>query len=181
MSELPTTRTRQEIQTRMQKGLAQFLAVLDQFSDEQMLIPRDATGWNIRDHVTHLAVWADGIAALLRREDRWQAMGLVLDNPESDELEYDRLNAQLVEQYRQFSPTQAREWLIDAHERITKAMDALKEADLSAPYDRFVAPYTGNEGRPIAEYILGNTEDHYDEHTTWMRAIVQGGAPSAAP
>jgi hypothetical protein len=176
MSEQPPTRTKQTMHTRMQTGLAQFLAVLDGFSDEQMLVPVDAAGWNVRDHVTHLAVWADGIAAIARREDRWHAMGLAMTNPEGDEPDYDRLNAQIVAQHRQLSPAQARAWLIAAHERVTAAMEALTEADLAAPYERFVAPYTGTWGHPIAEYILGNTEDHYDEHTAWIRAIVQGAS-----
>jgi len=40
-------------------------------SKEQQLGPKDVAGWNVRDHLTHLAVWADGVAALLlRREER---------------------------------------------------------------------------------------------------------------
>jgi hypothetical protein len=179
MSDSQTLWTKEEMRKRMEKGLAQFLELLDQLSDDQMLIPRDAAGWNIRDHVTHLAVWADGIAALLRREDRWKAMGLVMDNPEGDEPDYDLMNRQIVEQHQDISPAKARAWLIEAHERVLKAMEALPEAELSAPYERFVAPYTGNWGHAIAEYLLGNTEDHYDEHTSWIRAIVQGSAASS--
>jgi hypothetical protein len=176
MNESHAARTKQELRTRMEKGLAQFLAVLDHFSDDQMLIPTDAAVWNIRDHVTHLAVWADGIAALLRREDRWKVMGLLMKDPVDEEPDYDHLNRQIVEQHRQVSPEQARAWLIAAHEHVAEAMDALTEAELSAPYEHFVAPYTGNWGQPNAEYILGNTEDHYDEHTAWIRSIVHTSA-----
>lgn len=154
MSEPYAARTKQEIQARMQKGLTQFLAVLEAFSDEQMLVPVDAVGWNVRDHLVHLAVWADGIAALLRREDRWQAMGLAMENPEGDEPDYDLLNEKIASQHRQITPAQARAWLVAAHERVANAMAPLTDADLSAPYERFVAPYTGDWGYPIAEYIL---------------------------
>jgi hypothetical protein len=163
----------------MQTGLEQFLAVLDRLSDDQMTGPRDAAGWNVCDHVTHLAVWADGIAALLRREDRWKAMGLDMGDPEGDEPDYDSLNAQLVERSRHLTPGEARAWLAAAHERARQAMEALTEAELSAPYERFVAPFTGDWGYPIAEYLLGNTEDHYEEHTPWMLAIVQAATPPA--
>jgi hypothetical protein len=179
MSEPSTPRTKQELRASMKQGLSQFLAVLDLFSEEQMLSPRDAAGWNIRDHVTHLAVWAEGIAALLRREDRWKAMGLSIDDSEDKELDYNSVNGQIAERHQQVSPERARAWLIEAHEQVVRAMDELTEADLAAPYERFVAPYTGNRGRPIAEYILGNTEDHYEEHTAWMRAIVQPPTTSA--
>jgi hypothetical protein len=59
------------------------------------------------------------------------------------------------------------------------AMEALEESELSLPYERFVAPYTGSWGHPISEYVLGNTEDHYDEHTAWILAIVDGSGPSS--
>lgn len=179
MSEPQITWTKQQVRIRMEKGLTRFLALLDQLSDDQMLLPKDAAGWNVRDHVTHLAVWADGIAALLQREDRWKAMGLAMEDPEGDEPDYDLMNRQIVEQHRQVSPAQARAWLVAAHNRVLRTMDALAESELSAPYERFVAPYTGSWGHPIAEYILGNTEDHYDEHTAWVRAIVDGSATSA--
>jgi hypothetical protein len=180
MSESYPVRTKQEVRERMDKGLAQFLATIDSLSDGQMLGPTDAVGWNVRDHLTHLAVWADGIAALLRREDRWAAMGLVMENPEGDEPDYDMLNAQIVERHRHLSPAEARAWLIAAHQRVADAVEALEESELSAPYERFVSPYTGDWGHPIAEYVLGNTEDHYDEHTPWLLAFVRASAASTA-
>jgi hypothetical protein len=55
--------TKQELIIKMNEGLRDFLTFLDQYSDEQLLQPTDAAGWNARDHITHLAVWADGVAA----------------------------------------------------------------------------------------------------------------------
>lgn len=154
----------------MNEGLDQFLQEIDRLSDAQMTAPTDAAGWNVRDHLTHLAAWADGIAALIRRENRWAAMGLEMDEPEG-EPDYDVLNAQLVEQSRSLSPGQARDWLLEAHQRVAEAMEGLDESRLSEPYGRFVPPFTGDWGEPIAEYILGNTEDHYDQHTAWLLSI----------
>lgn len=154
----------------MEKGLRDLLAVVDGYSEEAMRGPVDDQGWNVRDHLTHLAVWADGIAALLRRESRWEAMGLGIAEPEA-EPDYDLLNAALVVQHRHLTAVGARAWVIEAHTRVSAAMDGLTDAELGMPYDRFVAPFTGDEGRPISEYILGNTEDHYDEHTPWIREL----------
>lgn len=47
---------------------------------------------------------------------------------------------------------------------------------LGLPYERFVRPFGGNWGYPIAAYVLGNTEDHYEEHGNYIRAIVEGAA-----
>jgi hypothetical protein len=169
----------------MEAGLREFLAVIDRISDEEMTRPVDSNGWNVRDHLTHLAVWADGIAALAQRQDRWAAMDLDMTNAartswiaalgdgrEPDkEPDYDLLNAEIVAKHRHLTPQQARTWLIDAHQAVAVAMSALPDEELGWPYDRFVAPFTGGRGEPISEYILGNTEDHYDEHTPWVRAI----------
>jgi hypothetical protein len=167
----PPKRSRAEVLGRMERGLQEITAYLDGLADEQWLAARDAAGWNLRDHVTHLAAWADGIAALLRREDRWSAMGLEMANPEGDEPDYDWINAQLAARHQALSPAEARAWLRAAHERVRQAVEALPEAELALPYERFVAPFTGDWGQPVAEYVLGNTEDHYEEHVGWMRAM----------
>ena len=62
-------------------GLAQFLVFIDQFTEEQLMVPKDAAGWNGRDHITHLAAWLKGIVALLNHQDRWAAVGVTIDDP----------------------------------------------------------------------------------------------------
>jgi hypothetical protein len=135
-----------------------------------MLTPTDAAGWNVRDHLTHLVAWADGVAALLRREARWEAMGVppeVVNRHDVDEI-----NAVIVVQNRNIKPADARIQLIYAHQGVVTAMNALTDADLMRPYDHFVAPFDSDKGHPIYGYILGNTAHHYDEHTPWVEAIV---------
>ena len=172
MSEKYPKPTKQELIARMNDGLAQFLAFIDQFSEEQLLNPTDAVGWNGRDHITHLAVWTEGITALLYREDRWAAMGLTMDHFGDDEPDFDAMNAQIVIQHRHLSHTEAREWLVAAHEQAVAALEPLAEAELLLPYDRFVAPFTGDGGRPIWSYVAGITFGHYKQHTPWIEAIV---------
>jgi uncharacterized protein (TIGR03083 family) len=155
----------------MDEGLARFLAALDRLTDDQMSGATDAAGWTVRDHLTHLAAWADGIAALVRREDRWKAMGLAMDNPEAYEDDFDTINAQIAAQHRELSPAEARAWVIAAHRRVAAAVEALDDDDLSAPYDRFVAPFTGDTGHAIVAYVAGNTYEHYAEHHPWIEAI----------
>lgn len=174
------TPTRQELIARIHDGLAQFLTVIDQFSEEQMRTVKDAVGWNGRDHLTHLAVWAEGIAALLRREDRWAAMGLKMENPDDDEPDFDMMNEQIVVQHRHLSPAEARTWLIAANEAVVAALKALPEAELELAYDRFVAPFTGDGGRPIWGYVAGNTFGHCLEHAEWIEAIVSHTSQAGA-
>jgi hypothetical protein len=177
MSETSAPRTIQALRARMDQGLAHFLAALDRLSDDQITGPTDAAGWTVRDHLTHLAVWADGVAALLRREDRWAAMGAAPDltsGGPGDEFDYDAINAVIAARHHDLSAAEARALIVAAHGRLAAALERLQDADLAAPYERFVAPFSGDAGRPIAEYIAGNSYDHYEEHLAWLLAIVEG-------
>lgn len=172
MSKTPTTV--RELRERMDAGLAAFEAALDRLSDEQMTGPKDAAGWNVRDHLTHLAVWANGISALLRREDRWAAMGVPRSTPEGNDVDYDAINEQIAERHRHLSASETRELLVAAHRRLVEAVEGLADEQLGWPYDRFVAPFSGTEGRPIVEYIAGNDYDHFAEHLDWLPVTPQG-------
>lgn len=162
-----------ELRAQMDARLARFLEALDGLDEGQLDGPTDAAGWTVRDHLVHLAVWAGGIAALLRCKDRWAAMGLAMDNPPSDDLDYDALNQAIRKQHRELSPVEALSWLVRAHGRVA-AVDGLSDADLLLPYDRFVAPFTENTGHPLWGYVVGNTVEHYDEHLVWLLAIAEG-------
>ncbi|QPC82638.1 ClbS/DfsB family four-helix bundle protein [Phototrophicus methaneseepsis] len=171
MQENQPAPTIRQLQQEMDEGLTRFLDFLDQYSDEELVTPTDAAGWTIRDHVAHLAVWADGIVGLLQGEDRWSRMGLP---PEiAAEHDLDAMNAEIARQNRHLNPADARARLIDAHERVIETMHTLTDADMANPYERYIAPYTSNEGPPVYHYILGNTAHHYDEHMPWIEAIAK--------
>lgn len=164
--------TKDDLITRMNDGLAQFLAFLDQFSEAQLLQPTDDVGWNGRDHIVHMAVWADGVAALLRHEDRWGTMGISAELGESGD--FDGMNEVIAAQHRHLSAAEARTWLVAAHERMVAAMEPLDDAGLHLPYDRFEPPFSGDGGPPIVGYIIGDSYEHYQEHMPWIEAIIRG-------
>lgn len=172
-----TSTTVRELRARMDDGLASLEAALDQLSEDQQTGPKDAAGWNVRDHLTHLAVWADGITALLRGEDRWAAMGvtpaLASNTPEA-RLDFDVINEQIAEQHRHRSAAEARALVVDAHRRLAAEIERLSDEQLTWPSKRFATPVIGGGRRAIAEYIVGNTYEHYAEHLPWLRAIAEG-------
>jgi hypothetical protein len=173
MSDDTLPSTVQDLRAQMDTGLADFLAEIDRLSNSQLRGPTDAAGWTVSDHISHLAVWANGIAALLRSEDRWDAMGIAMPNPDSDEVDYDALNATIAAPHRDKSPAEARSFLIDSHQELVRAVLALPDGALGLPYDRFVAPFTADTGHPIVGYIVGNSYEHYAEHLPWIHAIVE--------
>lgn len=163
-----------ELRAQLDAGLAPFLSALDRLSEAQQTELRDAAGWTVRDHLTHLVAWADGVAALLRREDRWSAMGLANVTPPSTDLDYDSLNEQIAVQQRHLSASEARAAVVAAHGRLVAAVAALSDEQLELPHDRYVAPFTSDTGNPVGTYIAGNSFGHYEEHLPWIEAIAAG-------
>jgi uncharacterized damage-inducible protein DinB len=163
-----------ELRARMDAGLAAFEAALDRLSEEQLTGPRDHVGWTVRDHLTHLAAWADGITALLRGEERWQAMGItptLATNTPEPQLDFDVINERIAERHRGLSGAEARALVVAAHRRLAAEVDKLTDEQLAWPYKRFGTPATGDGTTPIAEYIAGDSYGHYDEHLGWIEEI----------
>jgi len=159
---------------RSRSALKQTYAHLD---DAQMTAPGADGGWSVKDHLAHLAAWEAGIAALLRRQPRWAAMGLddaiVRQNDEAgvnaiiDRRNKDRALPDVLADFEQ------------AHRDLRAALDQLAFDDLLKTYSHYQPdePGAGN-GRPILAWIAGNTYEHYAEHENWIRAVadhVTGG------
>lgn len=171
MSHNDAVPTIEQIREEMDASLARLLTLLDSYSEAQMLTPTDAGGWNIRDHVAHLAAWTNGVDALLNRQDRWERMGI---SPEAVATwDFDVMNAEMVVQHRHLDPSEAREWLIDTPKLVIADLEGMADDDMGLPDGRFVAPFTAQEGRPIYISVLEATGWHYDEHTPWIIAIAQ--------
>jgi len=180
MSAKPTTV--RELRARMDAGLAAFDAALSRLSEEQLTGPVDAVGWTVRDHLTHLAAWADGITAMIRGEDRWAAMGatpVIWEDEAGQELDFDAINAQIAEQHRALTGAEARALVIVAHQRLAAEVDALADEQLAWPSNRFATPAVGDGSTPIIDYIASDTYEHYAEHLPWIEAIVAGRQASA--
>jgi hypothetical protein len=143
-------------------------------SDEAW-VQTDAQGWTPKDHLAHLAPWALGIAALLRRQPRWAAMGLPDQIYRTHDV--DQANELLHEQSKDRPLTGVLLELADAHQQVLLAVAPLSDADLLRPYAYYQpgpvgAPFTDND-RPIIGWILGNTVEHYREHLAWLSELIE--------
>lgn len=175
MTETPRA-TRAEIRARMDAEFAALEDVLDAIDDADMTGPTDDAGWTVLDHVVHMCCWAEGIAALLQRQPRWERMGI----PEFDPtlrpagagVDFDDINEVLRQRNQGLTPADARQRLRTAHDAVAAAVDALGDDGVNLPYGRFVEPFTDDVGDPIFGRVLGNTAGHYEEHTPWILAIL---------
>ncbi|MBI5667486.1 MAG: maleylpyruvate isomerase N-terminal domain-containing protein [Chloroflexi bacterium] len=159
---------------KMQNGWDEFQAYLKTLTPEQMTVPTDAQGWTVKDHIAHLALWEDGIAALLTGQSRREQMGL--DEAAWNSGDFDIQNAAMQRQHRDKPLDEVLAMFEAAHRRMVEAVQSLTDDDLKRPYAYY-------EGKPAADdsldnaiiwSIVGNSYGHYEEHQPWIDAIARG-------
>lgn len=144
---------------------------LDAWSDDQLTDPRDAAGWSVKDHLSHLMVWEAGIVALLAKQPRYEAMGFDVATMQS--ISEDEMNARIRQRYAAASLTDVRDELSQAHKALIAAIEAMPFDDLLKGYGHFQPDEPGaRTDRPVLGLIFGNSSGHFEEHLPWMRAIV---------
>ncbi len=162
-----------QLKQQVQDAHATLAQTLSQYTDEQMTDRRDHAGWSIKDHLDHLAVWQDGIAALLERRPgyaRYETMGVDAQIAESSN--EDELNAIIRERTRRSTLAETRGYLDESQHRLLRALAKLSDADLQRGYSYYQPDFPGEEsGRPIVGWIIGNSSGHYREHLPWIRDI----------
>lgn len=146
-------------------------ARLSQLTEAQLITPNPQDGWAIKDHLSHLATWELGMAALLQKEPRFPAMGLDEKLVHQEGIDFNVLNDYIFQQHRHKSLTEIQQYLQNAHEALLAALDELADEDLTRPYT-FYQPHEPGEdnGNPIIGWIIGNTYEHYAEHWPWIEA-----------
>lgn len=162
--------TKEQLLTDIHHGWQTMQAFLGAFSPAQLTGPTDAAGWTAKDHLIHLAVWEQGILALLNGESRPAAMGVDLIVWQA--ADYDQINAliQLTHQDRPLDEVFA--FWRDVHQRLIAQIETLTDAELARPYHTFNA---GPEHeQPITVWISNNTYEHYAEHQPWIAALIDG-------
>lgn len=164
----------------IEEGRAHLDAFLNTLTDGDKAAYGTMTRWAIKEHLSHLAMWANGIAALLRREERWQAMGLdpaFVNDPTTRE---DDINAMLFLQHKRRDYAVSYALFDQAHRAVLAALQTVTDEELQKPYSYFqpwVEPSTKES--PIWPTIVGNTYGHYEDHLPWMQAV-RGHDPARA-
>lgn len=164
-----TTHERDELLNEIEGGWGKLQAFIAALSDEQLSVPAAAAGWTVKDHLIHLAVWESSAAALLRRQPRWEAMGIGQEM--WDTRDVDQVNAAIQRQHKDRSLADVLGTLRGGHEQLVAQLQALADEDLRRTYAYYQPGYEGEA--PIINWVRGNTFEHYADHIPWMRAIVE--------
>lgn len=170
MTEQEIRVTVDEVLQRIHNGWEQLHAYLNTLTPDQMTRPTDAAGWSVKDHVMHLAVWEDGIEALLNQQSREGRMGVDSAAWQSDD--YDAMNDVIFKHHQNKSLAEVQQVFSEVHERLVAKIQSLTDEAVNQDYTFYDA---SGPSRPIWQTIAGNTFGHYEEHIPWMETIVEKG------
>jgi hypothetical protein len=114
--------------------------------------------------------------AVLHKENRWEAMGLDKDVLAKTEDE-DEENALVHDHYQHLSLAEVRAAFENAHHQMVSTINKLTDADLLRSYKHFQPDELGDDdGQPIWPRIVGNSYGHYEEHTPWIKSLIDSNS-----
>ncbi|MBL8147143.1 MAG: ClbS/DfsB family four-helix bundle protein [Anaerolineae bacterium] len=158
-----------ELLSQLDAGWAELQAFIASLTPEQLTVPTDAAGWTVKDHLIHLAVWEDGMNAVLTHQSRRERMGIPAELWGGDD--YDGMNAIIQQKHHADTLDSVLATLDRVHAELRSRIAALSTTDLLAPYSDYQPDSTSTN--PIVGSLAGNSFGHYEEHIPWMQAIVE--------
>lgn len=145
--------------TREWSALINFLAR----HEDALLEPLEST-WSAKDHLAHITAWETFLVRHhLDREDA--ATALELSPEQYADFSIDEINEALHARSREKTLTEV---LADAEATHAMLVERLRDM----PFDVMQMPrYDDDEsGAPLLDWVIGNTYDHYLEHSLYLRA-----------
>jgi hypothetical protein len=160
---------KQELIEALEEGREDFLELLEDISDEEMLESGVAGEWSIKDILSHLSRWEAELVKLL-----WQAING--QEPASE------LTASLQAGAALFDDVNRRWWEADkerplpqilsdfdaVRSQTIRRVQAFSNKDLTDPQR-----YLWLEGRPLWEWIEGDSYGHEAEHAGQIRSWLE--------
>jgi len=162
--------TKSELIRLIDDAWAGFDSYLASLTDQQMTDLYDHEGWNVRDHITHLAAWEKTVVLLIQGKPRFQFLGA--DAAHIAMKPIDELNAALREHWKNLPLTSAIELYRGGHKELIASLQTLTDEDLSRPASQFF-PQMSDDTRRVVDVIQDNANGHIAEHLPWIKAIVR--------
>jgi hypothetical protein len=144
---------------------------VNSLSADQMTRIKSADGWAVKDHLVHLTVWEQSLLALLQGRPRHEAMGM--DEATFKANNVDGHNAFIYERNKDRPLRDVLAAFRQSHQQLLAELDKLTDADLLKPYSHYQPNDPPYNERPVLRWIVGDTYEHYVEHLTWIKALIE--------
>jgi uncharacterized protein (TIGR03083 family) len=156
---------------RIDRAWAELNGAVRGLSEQELTRP-GPDGWAMKDHLAHISAWERSALALLRGMPRHEALGVDEATYQSHDVE--RVNDAIEQRNRGRPLAEVLADFEQTHADVLTALERLTPDDLAKPYEQYLPSEAeaGSSGpqRPVLDWVVGNTYDHYAEHTGWIRA-----------
>jgi len=164
-------RTKVDLLERIDRSYARLELFVRSLTSDQLTAP-GPSGWSIKDHLAHLAVWELGVVELLNRRNRYAAMQV--EEAASQGKSEDEINDMIYRQNRGLTLSDVMDMFRRTHQEMVRTLETFEDADLVKPYASFLPEGSrGGSQNPVLNVITGNTYEHYDEHYGWIQTQVE--------
>lgn len=163
LENLPDPDTKAELLERMDAAYDAAESLLYDYDEADLTRPLAASGWSVKDYLAHLATWERGMVALLKKKDRFQAMGI--DQTKIDISDHDAVNDFLYGLNKERPLSNILTSFRQTHQDLLTILTPLTDADLQKSY-RHYQPHAEEDyfNKPVMGWLAGNTYHHYVEH-----------------
>jgi hypothetical protein len=145
------------LHSRIHESWEALAAVVSEL-DEPHVVRRDPGEWSVKDVLAHIAAWEKFVITnQFLGLPPAEALGMepeVIARHDEDEM-----NAILFERNRDRPLAEVQSDWFETHRWLMSEIARLTQEQLAAP-TRCIGP----EARPLAEWIVFNTYDHYEDH-----------------
>jgi hypothetical protein len=160
---------KQELLRRIRERHAEMEERLASLSPAQMTAPVLDDGWSVKDSLAHLAAWENNMLGWVGNYQRGEpivrwAPGFEIDGDNSEQ-QLNRYNAFLFQQNKPRALDDVLDDFRETFVNIVATIEGLSDAEI---FDENYFP--ARSGSPLLDLLIGDTYEHYDEHSGWIRA-----------
>jgi hypothetical protein len=159
---------KQELLERIQREYNLLLQRVQMLSPEQATRP-GASGWSVKDNLAHLAAWEQMmLRSYLGGQPQHEL--LEMDEEQFARLDEDGINAVFHERNKDFPPEEVLRGLEQSHAEVIETLE-------KRPFEELLqVRYPDDpEQRPMLDWVIGNTYEHYREHRRYIEEILRHG------
>lgn len=159
---------KQDLLERIQQEWSRLLETVEQLNPEQVTRP-GAGGWSVKDNLAHLAAWEQVMLRSYLGDEPANEL-FEMDAAEFARLDEDGENAVLFERDKDIPPEEVLRGLKQSHAEVIGTLE-------KTPFDDLLqVRYPDDpEQRPMLDWVIGNTYEHYREHRRYIEETLRYG------
>ena len=151
--------TKDELIKQVETEWENLQAALDGLTEEQMHQPGVVGEWSVKDILAHITAWQTRLIATLFKAEK----GFTPDTTDGGQT-VDQLNEEFYREMKDRSFDRVWDDLVSSYHQILSRLESWKDKDLFDP-----KRFEWMKGKPFAEYIAGDSYEHYAEHAVQIR------------